>query len=74
MTPNTARGRVKSADTNFGNYPIFDMGDFEKSSGWIGWSRNEFSHRLSPQPPAVGAGRSAFAVRAARRRWLTFFC
>ena len=27
----------------------------------------------SPEPTAVGAGRSAVAVRAASRRWLSFF-
>jgi len=27
----------------------------------------------SPEPTAVGAGRSAIAVHAASRRWLSFF-
>jgi hypothetical protein len=27
----------------------------------------------SPEPTAVGAGRSAVAVHAASRRWLSFF-
>src|ERR1035437_10317027 len=31
-----------------------------------------FSHSLAPEPTAVGAGRSAVAVRVASRRWLSF--
>jgi hypothetical protein len=40
--------------------------------------RSRFSHKTmmpnkSPEPTAVGAGRSAVAVHAASRRWLSFF-
>jgi hypothetical protein len=31
------------------------------------------SPNKSPEPTAVGAGRSAVAVRVASRRWLSFF-
>jgi hypothetical protein len=35
----------------------------------------DMSHRpnKSPEPTAVGAGRSAVAVHVASRRWLSFF-
>ena len=33
--PNTARGYVKSADSKFGNDPIFNMRNFDESSRWI---------------------------------------
>jgi hypothetical protein len=48
--PNTARGCVKSADANFGNDQIYDMRHFDETSRWMEWSKNEFSHRLSPEP------------------------
>ena len=48
------------------------MANFDEMSRRIRWSKNEFSHRLSPEPTAVGAGRSAVAVPAASRRWLSF--
>jgi len=51
--PNTARGCVKSADMKFGNDHIFDMANFDETSGWMGWSKNEFSHRLAPEPTAT---------------------
>jgi len=31
-----------------------------------------FSHSLAPEPTAVGAVSSAFAVHVASRRWLSF--
>ena len=73
MLPNKSRGCVKSADAKFGNDTIFNMANFDESSRRIGWSKNEFSHRLTPEPTAVGAGRSAIAVHVASRRWLSFF-
>ena len=72
MPPNNARGCVKSAGAKFGNDQIFDMGNFDGMSRRIQWSKNEFSHRLTPEPTAVGAGRSAVAVHVASRRWLSF--
>ena len=70
MTPNQSRGCVKSGDTEFGNDPIYDMTHFDEMSRWMGWSKNEFSHSLSPEPTAVGA---AVAIHTASRRWLSFF-
>ena len=31
------------------------MTHFDEVGRWIRWSKNEFSHRLSPQPTAVRA-------------------
>ena len=70
---NQSRGRVKTLDTKCGNDQIFGMANFDEISRRIRWSKNEFSYGLSPSPTAVGAGRSAGAVRVARRRWLSFF-
>jgi len=53
MLPNKSRGCVKSADTKYGNDQIFDMGNFDKSSRRMRWSKNEFSHRLSLQATAA---------------------
>ena len=53
MMPNKSRGCVKSADANFGNDPIFDMRNFDESSRWIGWSKDEFSHSLALEPTAT---------------------
>ncbi len=72
MWPNKSRACVKSAGANFGNDPNFDMTHFDETSRWMGWPKNEFSHRLSPEPTAVGAGSSAVAVHVASRRWLSF--
>lgn len=44
--PNTARACVKSVGMNFGNDHIFDMANFDETSRWMGWSKNEFSHSL----------------------------
>jgi hypothetical protein len=71
--PNKSRGCVKSAGVKFGNDQIFDMTHFDEVGRRIRWSKNEFSHRLSPEPTAVGAVRSAVAVHIASRRWLSFF-
>jgi hypothetical protein len=38
---------VKSADEKFGNDQILDMGIFDELRRCIGWSKNEFLHRLS---------------------------
>jgi hypothetical protein len=38
---------VKSADMKFGNDQICDMADFDETSRWIGWSKNEFLHSLA---------------------------
>jgi hypothetical protein len=73
MPSNKSRGYVKSADMKFGNDQIFDMTNFDESSRWMEWSKNEFSHSLSLEPTAVGAVSSAVAVHAAGRRWLSFF-
>ena len=70
--PNKSRGCVKSVGVKFGNDQIFDMENFDKVSRRIEWSKNEFSHSLSPEPTAVGRFSSAFAVHVASRRWLSF--
>src|SRR5208283_6083846 len=71
QSPNKSRGCVKSADMKFGNDQIFAVRHFDGSGRWMGWSKNEFSHSLSPEPTAVGACRSAVAVHVASRRWLS---
>ena len=76
--PNQSRGYVKTVSSKFGNDQFFDMKSFVEMSRRIQWSKNEFSHRLSPEPTAVGAGchratGSAVAVHVASRRWLSFF-
>ena len=82
--PNKSRGCVKSAGVKFGNDQIFDMTHFDEVGRRIRWSKNEFSHRLSPEPTAVlssrnfgakvdGACSSAVAVHVASRRWFSFF-
>jgi hypothetical protein len=70
--PNKARACVKSADMKFGNDQIFDMRNFDESSKWIGWSKNEFSHRLALGPTAVGRPDSAVAGYVKHRLWLGF--
>src|ERR1017187_2595170 len=57
--PNKSRGCVTSAGEKIGNHPIFDMTNFDETSRWMEWSKNEFSHRVSPEPTAVGACSSA---------------
>jgi len=34
------------------------MTHFDESSKWIGWSKNEFSHRLSLQPTPMNRERA----------------
>jgi hypothetical protein len=48
-----SRGCVKSADMKFGNDQIFDMTNFDETSRWMGWSKNEFSHSLTLEPTAT---------------------
>jgi hypothetical protein len=70
--PNKARGCVKSIGAKFGNDQISDMENVDEMSRRIEWSKNEFSHRLAPEPTAAGALGSAVAVHATSRRWLSF--
>ena len=74
---------MKSVGVKFGNDQIFDMENFDEVSRRIEWSKNEFSHRLAPEPTAVSSSRSfgakadgafssAIAVHVASRRWLSF--
>src|ERR1039457_7109516 len=53
--PNKSPGCVKSADSKIGNDPKRVMANFDEVSRRIRWSKNEFSHRLTPEPTAVGA-------------------
>jgi hypothetical protein len=71
--PNQSRGCVKSADTKFGNDHIFNMANFDETSRWMRWSKNEFLHRLSPEPTPIGHRSSAFAVNVTHTAWLSFF-
>jgi hypothetical protein len=54
---------VKSVGVKFGNDQIFDMENFDEVSRRIEWSKNEFSHRLAPEPTAVSSSRS-FGAKA----------
>jgi hypothetical protein len=63
---------VKTVLRKHGNDQFCDMRYVVEMSRWIQWSKNEFSHGLSPEPTAVGAGRSAVAINAANRRWFSF--
>jgi hypothetical protein len=71
--PNQSRGCVKTASSKCGNDQFFDMQSLVEMSRRMQWSKNEFSHSLSPEPTAVGAGSSAVAVHIASRRWFSFF-
>jgi len=62
---------VKTPGCKSGNDPILVMEHFDEMSRRIRWSKNEFSQSLSPEPTAVGACRSAVAVHATSRRWLS---
>src|ERR1039457_532340 len=53
--PNKTRACVKSVEAKFGNDQILDMTHFDEVGRRIRWSKNEFSHRLTPEPTAVGA-------------------
>jgi len=68
---NHARARVKTPGCKSGNDPILVMEHFDETRRRIRWSKNEFSQSLSPEPTAVGACRSAVAVLATSRRWLS---
>jgi hypothetical protein len=46
---------VKSIGAKFGNDQISDMENFDEMSRRIEWSKNEFSHSLSPEPTGSGA-------------------
>jgi hypothetical protein len=70
--PNKSRGCVKSADPNFGNDQIFDMPNFDESGRWIGWSKIEFSHRLSLQLTRGDALSSASRFKAFGPAWLSW--
>src|ERR1035441_6851563 len=76
MMFNQSRGCVKTVSSKFGNDQFFDMRSFVAMSRRIKWSKNEFSHSLSPEPTAGGAGchratGSADTVHVASRRCLT---
>jgi hypothetical protein len=71
--PNKSRGCVKSVGVKFGNDQIFDMENFDEVSRRIEWSKNEFSHSLSPEPTPVGAGSSAARFTVSGPAWLSFF-
>jgi hypothetical protein len=49
MTPNHARGCVKSAESNFVNDQIFDLTHFDEVGRCFRWSPNDFSHILALQ-------------------------
>ena len=67
--PNQSRGCVKTTLSKSGNDQFFDMKTFAQMSWQIQWSKNEFSHSLSPEPTTVGA---LVAIHVARRRWRSF--
>jgi hypothetical protein len=56
MMPNQPLGCVKTVSSKCVNDQFFDMKSLVEMSRRIQWSKNEFSHSLSPQPAAVGAG------------------
>ena len=62
MQPNKSRGRVKRADVEIGSDAKYVMANYDEMSRRIEWSKNEFSHRLTPEPTSIGAFCSAFAV------------
>jgi len=59
---NKSRGCVKSVGVKFGNDQIFDMKNFDEVSRRIEWSKNEFSHSLSPAANAGWRLQFRFAV------------
>jgi len=63
---------VKSVDANFGSDPIDDMTHFDRTSRWMEWSKNEFSHRLTPEPMPVGrfSSHSRSTVFGLPRFWI----
>jgi hypothetical protein len=72
MQSNKTRGCVKSVGVKFGNDQIFDMENFDEVSRRIEWSKNEFSHSLSPEPTPIARRCSAIAVRVQDSAWLSF--
>jgi hypothetical protein len=75
LWPNKSRGCVKSVGVKFGNDQIFDMENFDEVSRRIEWSKNEFSHRLAPEPTGIGAlsfTRRPALLRVTDCRWLSF--
>jgi hypothetical protein len=53
MWPDKSRGCVKTRGDKFGNDPFCDMKNFDEMSRRIRWSKNEFSHSLSPEPTPI---------------------
>jgi hypothetical protein len=64
---------VKTVSRKFGNDQFFDMKNFAEMSRRIQWSKNEFSHSLSPEPTPIGRRSSAVAVNIADTARLSFF-
>lgn len=62
MLPNNSRGSVKTHGDKSGNDPFCDMGNLDEMSSQTRWSKHGFSHNLSPDPTAVGAGCSVGMV------------
>jgi hypothetical protein len=50
---NNSRGCVKTVLRKFGNDQFLDMVNFDEMSWRIQWSKNEFSHSLSPEPTLI---------------------
>jgi hypothetical protein len=73
LWPNQSRGCVKTRDDKFGNDPFCDMRNFDEMSRRIRWSKNEFSHSLSPEPTPFGHRSSVVAVNIADTARLSFF-
>jgi len=51
--PNLSRGCVKTVMSKNGNDQFCDMRYVVEMSRRIQWSKNEFSHSLSPEPPPI---------------------
>jgi hypothetical protein len=66
MMPIKSRGCVKTVSSKFGHDQLFDMKSFVEMSGRMQWSKNEFSHRLSPEPGAKRRWRWPFRCRGSR--------
>jgi hypothetical protein len=68
--PNQSRGCVKAHDNKFGNDLFYDMENFYETNRRIQWSKNEFSHSLSPEPITAAAPVANYAMNRLR---LNFF-
>jgi hypothetical protein len=75
LWPNQSRGCVKTLEMKIGNDQILDMANVDEMSRRIQWSKNEFSHSLSPEPMRftlsdllISRGFTSVAVPA----WLSF--